>query len=234
MTNDESNFLTDYSEFLDNSGNHLTYSALSVYQNFADELSKKEKFFFNTHLAGCKICTERLQEVADIEDKETKKQTAVILGISPSIFRYAIAAVLVAAVGLALVVITQDFQQNTIASNEIAIDKPLAAATSDPAKFIPNQVLENFIERTVRSTQNVSLLAPAAGETLSTPYTITWQGSKKIYTLTVVNNKNADVWKKTTSSFEIVLDSKLDAGLYYLKLEVNEKLVQVRKFVVIR
>ncbi len=43
MADNEKNLLTIYSQFLDASGEHLTYAALSTYRNSARELSQKEK-----------------------------------------------------------------------------------------------------------------------------------------------------------------------------------------------
>ncbi|MDP1676304.1 MAG: zf-HC2 domain-containing protein [Bacteroidota bacterium] len=235
MTNNESNFLIDYSKFLDDSGKHLSYASFSVYRNFADELSQKEITFFKAHLAVCPACSARMQEVDDFEFAGTREQQGKIFGFSPNIFRYAIAAILIVAVGSAIIFVLQDFQQKKTASREILFEKPLAVIELDTTKFIPNQALENFIERTVRSSSNVTLLAPTIGDTITTPFTIKWEGQKEEkYTLTIVDNKNVEKWKKTVPSAEIILKDRLEPGLYYLKLEANEKLVQVGKFVVIR
>jgi len=235
MTNDERNFLTDYSQFLDASGEHLTYSALSIYRNFSDELSQKEKNFLKKHLDSCPHCSAQLQEVADVEGNTVEQQPKTGLHISPVIFRYAIAAVLIVAVGLSVIFVSKDFQQKKIPSNENTIDKSLAVITSNPAKFIPNQVLENFIERTVRSSLSITLLAPTSGDTITTPFTFKWERkqAEDIVTVTIVNNKNVEIWRGKTSSTKLVYEKNFDPGLYYVKLEMNEKLVCVGKFVVL-
>ncbi len=233
MTHDESNILTDHSKFLDDSKEHLTYASLSVYRNLSDVLSRKEKIFFSNHLAVCPDCSMRLQEVEDVELREIKKNYGRIFGFSPNIFRYAIAALLIVSVGIAVLIKTQNVQQENTVPQKIVEEKQIAETIIDPEKFVPNQVLENFVERTVRSGQNISILTPAVGDTLSFPYTIRWQGPKENYTVTIVNNNNVEIWKRAISSSEIVVNNKLDAGLYYLKLEVNEKLALVGKFVVI-
>lgn len=234
MTHGEPNFLIDHSRFLDESKKHLTYASLSVYRNFSGEMSQKEIIFFKTHLAACTACSLRLAEVDDVERKETKKNHGRIVSFTPNVFRYAIAALLIVSIGIAFLVKTQKVQQQNNTPENINDDQQIAETIIDPEKFIPNQVLENFVERSVRSSQNISILAPSIGDTLTVPYTIKWQGPIENYTVTLVNNKNIGVWKRTSSSSEIIVNDKLDAGLYYLKLEANEKLALVGKFVVIQ
>jgi hypothetical protein len=235
MKKDDKNFLPGYSQFLDDSGEHLTYSALSMYRNFSEELSKKERIFFKRHLESCPDCSTRLQEIADIEGHETEKQKKTTLIISPGVFRYAIAAMLIVAVGFTIIFIIQDFQREKIVSKDVSFEKSLAAIETDPSKFIPNQVLENFIKRAVRSSSGVSLTAPALGDTITTPFTFKWDGQKNgNFTLTIVDNKNVEKCRKTISSTEFILENRLEPGLYYVKLEADEKLVRIGMFVVIR
>jgi len=235
MKKDDTNFLVGYSQFLDDSGEHLTYAALSIYRNFSEELSQKERNFLKNHLDACPVCSVRLQEVENVEGIETEKQRKTILSISSNVFRYAIAATLIVAVGSAIVFVIQDFQQEKITSRDALFEKPLAIIKTDPSKFIPNQVLENFVERTVRSSLGVSLIAPELGDTITTPFTFKWDGQKeKKFILTIVDNKNVQKWKTTISSTEFTLETRLEPGLYYVKLESDEKLVRVGTFVVIR
>jgi hypothetical protein len=234
MTNDKSNFVSSYSQFLDNSGEHLTYAALSAYRNFSEELSEKEKLFFKKHLDLCFDCSARLKEVSNIEGDVIEAKSKVIGSIPSGLFRYAAAAIILCSVGFGAYFVFQNIQQKHNTTHTVVSEQQIAATTPDPEKFIPNQILENFIERTVRSAQSGSLLAPRIGDTITIPYMIKWDGPKNQYMLHVVNNNNIDVWKKTVSSNEIVLDHKLGVGLYYLKLEIGEKLTSVGKFVIVR
>ena len=236
MANNGRKFLSEYSRFLDDSGRHLTYAALSIYRNFQGELSEREKNFLQSHLDSCPACSSRLREVEVIEEEGTQKQPKRISGMTPVLFRYAAAAVLTVAVGMTIFFTMMKKPQEATTVKEILPDHSLASVEPDPAKLIPNQVLENFIERTLRSASDVSILSPGMGDTISMPFTFKWEGEKrgKGCTLTIVDNKNGEVWTKTTSASEVVLKNKLEPGLYYLKLEVNEKLVRVGKFFVIR
>lgn len=233
MTNDESNFVSSYSQFLDSSGEHLTFAALSTYRNFSEELSEKEKLFFKKHLDLCIDCVARLKEVSNVEGEVIETRSKIIGSISSGLFRYAAAAIILSIIGLGTYFIFQNIQQENN-TTPIVVEQQIAATTPDPEKFIPNQVLENFIERTVRSAQSGTLFAPHIGDTITIPYMIKWDGPKNQYVLHVVNNNNIEVWKKIVSSNEIVLDHKLGIGLYYLKLEIGEKLTSVGKFVIVR
>ncbi len=235
MKKNDINILAGYSQFLDDSGKHLTYAALSMYRNFSEGLSQKERIYFKNHLDDCSDCSIRLQEVADVEGNKTEKQRKTILRISSSTFRYAIAAMLIITVGSAVVFLIQDFQQEKIGSQDIYFEKPLAVIEPDLSKFVPNQVLDNFVERTVRSSSGVTLIAPALRDTITTPFTFKWDGQKeRKFTLTIVDNNNVEQWKTTISSTEFILKNRLAPGLYYVKLEADEKLVKVGTFVVIR
>ncbi len=236
MADNEKNLLTIYSQFLDASGEHLTYAALSTYRNSARELSQKEKDFFKNHLDSCTSCSARLQEIAEVEGEILVEQPKNILNFYPNLFRYAIAAILVIAVGITIVVVIQNPQQEQITSQQILPQQPLAEVTLDPAKFVPNQMLENFIGRNVRSSSEVKFLSPSAGDTLSSPFTIRWTANKLRYkyTLVIVDNNNAEQTRQTTSLTKLVISKKLSSGLFYLKLEADGKLAQVSKFIVIR
>ena len=235
MTTNETTFLNGYSQFLDDSGEHFTYAALSTYRNFTGELSKKERRFFSIHLAACQQCSARLLEIEDIEGPVVEHLQKSILKILSGVLRYAMAAILIIALGITVILINQNVQQDTIAVEDVHSGQ-LVVATSDPEKFIPNQVLENFIERTVRSTSTVTLLAPDIGDTLIIPFTFKWKGNneKNNFVLLIVDNNNMEVWKQETVFSEVTFAQQLTPGLYYLKLELNQKLMQVGKFFVIR
>jgi len=235
MINNETNFLTAYSQFLDTSGKHLTYSALSIYCNFSDELSQKEKIFFKTHLESCPECSQRLQEAREVESEEQFKKPASIFSIQSVVFRYSIAAILVVGVGSTIFFALMKRNSDELITQQLEASQIIAEAALNPEHFVPNQTLENFIERTVRSSSGIKLNAPAIGDTLIFPFTFQWNGGKSgtTYTIVIVDNKNMVQAKGSTSSSEITIHKNLSPGLYYVKLEANEELVQVGKFLII-
>jgi hypothetical protein len=98
--------------------------------------------------------------------------------------------------------------------------------------FQENPLLENFIDRTLRSETEVTNLLPINGDTLSTPIYFKWQQTygKAVYSLTIYNNKNREVWRQSTELQQLIFKETLAPGLYYWKLQVDDKGVVVQKF----
>lgn len=229
MEDQNNTLLADYSRFLDSTGRHLTYAALSVYRNPAGELSGKEKKFFKNHLESCPLCSERLQEVADVEGEPLAVQTG---WTHSPVFRYALAATVVLAIGVSTLLYLQNRTQE---QQSLASVQHGGGSTEDAARFAPNPLLESFIERTVRSASAATLQFPANGDTLTVPFTFRWSGQqgKHEYSIAVVDNGNNDVWKGGTTTAEMQFNQAVSSGLFYVKLEEDGKLVQVAKFLVL-
>jgi hypothetical protein len=233
MTNANNNFLEEYSRFLDSTDRHLTYAALSIYRNLPDELSQKEKRFFKRHLDSCAACSARLEEVAEVEGSELLIQSGFGVWTASPAFRYSIAALFVLAFGTAIVFY---LQSRARVEEPSPADQSIAVQISDPQKFLTNDMLENFISRSLRSASPAWFISPNNGDTLTHPFTFRWNGREgaRSYSMVVVDNKNLEVWKGTTSATSITLEKRLDPGLYYAKLQVDDVLAQVGKFVVLR
>ena len=236
MKKSEKNFLDEYSRFLDSTGRHLTYSAISTFHNFSDELSEKEKQFLKNHLDACAQCSARLRDVADVESAEMPSLRQWTSWMTTGAFRYAVAAVLVIAFAARIYFYDVKVPQKENNSRVPPAERSLSAQMPGVERFAPNGMLENFIERNVRSAQGTVLLRPKRNDTLSTPFTFRWTDEKRgeLFTLTVVDNKNVEVWEDSTHSKEISFTRVLEPGLYYCKLETNGVLTQVGKFVVVR
>jgi hypothetical protein len=102
--------------------------------------------------------------------------------------------------------------------------------------FATNETLENFIFRNVRSESIIELLQPGQGDTIVFPFTFKWSqksfsGSNK---LIIVDNQNNPLYQAEIGGKEITIDQKLSSGLYYWKLEMNEKLEAIGKFFVVK
>lgn len=222
-------FFGNYSHFLDSTGQHVTYAALHTYLNSGNELSEKEKRFFATHLDSCTACSMRLKEVEEVENAAETAHSQ--WWASPAAFRYAIAASLVLILG-ASVVLYVTLNRPAPASSPA---RSLATNTVDPRRFVPNAMLENFVARTVRSSSGARFSAPRMGDTLSVPFTLRWfpQEGKHVYALSIVDNKNNEVWRGATGDAEITVEKQLEPGLYYVKLEADAKLADVGKFVIL-
>ena len=232
MKKKEKPLLIEYSRFLDSSQRHLTYSALSAYRNLAEQLSEKERRYLQRHLDSCAACSARLKEVEEVETGMTPLRISTSRWATGPVFRYAIAAVLVLALAVAVTFLSRNQQPTESAMRSQS--QTLAANTPDPQRFIPNDILENFIERQTRSVLKGEFVNPRTGDTLSIPCTFSWKSTKGLhkYALVLVDNKNVEVLKELTSVTTVSVTKRLEQGLYYGKLEVDGDLVNVRRFVV--
>lgn len=235
MKNNNTEFLSEYTRFLDSSGQHLTYAALSIYRNFNAELSTKEKHFLKDHLENCPSCSERLKEVDEVEEDQIKGTRFFNL-LSPVLFRYAVAALFVLAIVTIFTFYMMDQPKEEEAQRSTPQNESFIAQGNDPERFIPNQMLENFVQRNIRSPRSTRLLIPKNGDTLTTPYVFRWDSRKSgiQFTIIILDNKNSEIWKEKTTAEEIIVEKQLEPGLYYAKLETDGILALVGKFVVIR
>ena len=98
--------------------------------------------------------------------------------------------------------------------------------------FKENSVLENFVNRNVRSEENIKIIFPSIGDTLIKNVRLKWASSEKGtgYQIIIVNNRNEKVWEITTDSNTIMVEKKLLPGLYYWKIENDGKLETIGKF----
>lgn len=120
------------------------------------------------------------------------------------------------------------------------IDVSLPKQTSEPKilaeNFVENPLLENFIDQNYRSANVITDLFPVSGDTLRRPFTFKWKSETTgvIYKISVLNNRNKEVWQQSGGEQTVFLDKALSPGLYYWKLLVNDNLFTVRKFYVLK
>lgn len=236
MTNSEQNYFSEYSRFLDSSGIHLTYSAVSSYLNAEDRMSIKERSFLKEHLDTCRECGEKEEEIREIEGITDQKNQANILHVLPMFIRHSAAAILLVGIGISMYVLLDERGPEQTVHQMQKIDPSVAESTPDPSRFIPNGTLENFIGRTFRSSGKIVGFTPAAGDTVANPVQMQWKGEdlSPTTTVSVVDNENRERWRKSTAVKRITIDTILPPGLYYVKLEPNGKLIFVSKFIIER
>ena len=112
--------------------------------------------------------------------------------------------------------------------------KLFASNNFNEEDFKNNPVLENFVNRNVRSESDIEIISPVIGDTLKNKIELKWKSILKgiNYHIIVVNNKNEKTWEITTSNKRTSINKKLQPGLYYWKIEADEKLEIVGKFFV--
>ena len=232
--NNHKHILSEYSTYLDSSGEHLTYAALSTYSNFSHELSQKEKSFLRSHLDSCPSCSSRLREVEEVENEKVHPLSQARQWTDSPVLRYSIAAALVLAVGTVVTLyVLRNRPQEHLASQPPSPTQPFAVQTLDPERFVANPALDGFIERTVRSASTTRFRAPNTGDTVDMPIQFEWDAINGPHSLTLVDNKNQPVLSITTAEAHAVVDTQLVPGLYYAKLESGGNLASVTKFFLI-
>jgi len=106
--------------------------------------------------------------------------------------------------------------------------------SAEEESFVANDILENFINRNIRSEKSIVIVTPEIDANVSSTIKFEW---KKInfagqLTLTVVDNKNNPVYEMSVAGSTLTIAKKLTPGLYYWKLTSSEKLEAAGKFFV--
>lgn len=97
--------------------------------------------------------------------------------------------------------------------------------------FAANSYLENFINKS-NTDSLVEIIAPATGADVHMPVTFEWTTSRKNITLkfVILSNQNIPVYNSLINGRELTIDTKLEPGLYYWKLESSAGTEAVGKF----
>lgn len=95
-----------------------------------------------------------------------------------------------------------------------------------------NSVLENFVDRNIRSAESVEIISPKNGTTVKQiPFYLKWSGVKsKNYNIVIVNNQNKIIFSRDVLGSKLEIKNKIEPGLYYWKINYNNKLEAVGKF----
>lgn len=99
--------------------------------------------------------------------------------------------------------------------------------------YTPNEVLENFVNRQYRAGA-AEIIMPNNADTLSSPIRFKWKEMEGIHSfiVIVVDNKNEEMWRGSTESYELTCKQNFSAGLYYWMLKTDGDILSVRKFFV--
>jgi hypothetical protein len=117
----------------------------------------------------------------------------------------------------------------SLADKKIKQPKDKAPAR-DIANYNSNSELENMIRRD--SGKKIRIISPLQGETIKKHLEFEWTPLSGLneYTLTIFNNKNEEVWKRTLTDAKVDILQKLKPGRYYWTIEVNAETEASGKF----
>ena len=105
----------------------------------------------------------------------------------------------------------------------------LIPKTDDP--FVPLPYLEAMLADRTRS-QTVEILSPGIGEKIGDLLVFRWSGSEEVRHLVILNHRGEEAGRYDTKDLYFQLSEKLEAGLYYWKLENEEDMLALGKFIV--
>ena len=101
------------------------------------------------------------------------------------------------------------------------------------ANFEASPNLEDMVGQVFRSTYSLKVLSPEKGVNLKGEITFQWeiQYDGELY-LKILNNVEDVIWEEMTKSNDYRFTNELAPGLYYWKLETEDRLLYVGKFFV--
>ena len=246
--------LSKYSEGLKNSEEHLSNAVIATYINLKDNLSEKEISFIENHIGKCDECRKRLDEMIkeDLEidiDKESQNDKIIKLQDygGNKYYTWAAAAMIIIILGIYFYFLPEKpvtvenkkplFDSLTISENTQIVEEPTEKEKAknivkkyNKEDFAVNNILENFVNRDIRSESGVKIISPKVGDTLNVPVKFEWGGKNGNYTFELVNNRNKPISKEALSVDHLVYSKELNPGLYYWKILVNNKLEALGKF----
>ncbi|MBN2103060.1 zf-HC2 domain-containing protein [bacterium] len=199
------------------------------------KLSEKEREAFDEHCFNCEHCFGELmyyEETADLIKQEGKTLFSAYLAASErkksQKIQYSLDKLFhfltlkpwqtaIAGAGLATVMII------------VMLIKP-APDTSTDFEILP--YLEGMLSDVSRS-ESVNILSPETGEVVQNKPVFKWEGmeGETVY-LIILDNLGNERFAFTTDKNQFVLPKKLIPGLYYWKLETEDDLLFLGKFVV--
>lgn len=99
-------------------------------------------------------------------------------------------------------------------------------------KFAVNDILESAMNKNNRGDLQVEIISPPAGTTVKMPVSFEWMTSRKNMTFrfVIVTNQNVAVYESLINGNQLTIDTKLDPGLYYWKLEFSDTNETTSKF----
>jgi hypothetical protein len=239
---------------------HLTEEGIGLYVDGL-KLGKTEHLpqELLTHVAECAQCRGEIVELHQLlEDiSYTKDSPHPFFDRMPAKRRrpiripYAIAAVILVAIGITYLVLrvgtkeerrvpeqppglTTLMRPETLQilrpepRREPSVPQPMKPILAE--NFTPSLNLEDLVGTTVRSS-GVEIVSPASGDTLTGPVRFAWNGT--VSRILILSNTEQVIASADVSGSPFVLKDVLAPGLYYWKLEGNDELLAVGKFIVL-
>lgn len=98
--------------------------------------------------------------------------------------------------------------------------------------FAENSILENIIGNNNSGEPQVEIISPSVGTDVKMPVRFEWMTARKNMTLrfVILTNQNIPVYESLINGNQLTIDTKLEPGLYYWKLEFSDTNKTISKF----
>ncbi len=99
-------------------------------------------------------------------------------------------------------------------------------------KFAVNDFLESAMNKNSSGDSQVEIISPSAGTTVKMPVRFEWMTARKNMTFrfVILSNQNTAVYESLINGSQLTIDTKLEPGLYYWRLEFADTNQTTGKF----
>ena len=123
-------------------------------------------------------------------------------------------------------------EHSTKEKSEIEIQENISDQQLFAANYVPNEELESMIGTTFRS-DNFKIKKPGNHAVFKKDAIIVFEWENNIsLNLSILNNEEEEQIVESVSGVQFELSSKLDPGIYYWKLETEDDLLHLGKFII--
>jgi hypothetical protein len=239
--------------------NHLSENGIALYVD-AIKLERIDNLPATIvhHVEECEECKMQIMEVAELLANEQYDKTMdhPFFGFKkysnstfPGIYRIAAVFVIAAFIGTIYYFLankTPNALQNkqTVAVQQKQLSVPNDSSTIQSkqtaskltqdllaANFEPSPNLDDLVQTQFRST-TIEIISPAVGEVVINPIIFRWKQYDKRLTIKILSNKESTLVSSSLSGDSFTTSKKIAPGLYYWKLETDDELLFVGKFLV--
>lgn len=240
--------------------NHLSENGIAVYVDAMklDRIKELPTTIVH-HVETCEECKMQIMEVAELFAGEQYDKTmkhpffdAKETVSSPYSIIYRIAALFIIAVFAGTIYyflsnrspdtiqnkpsLTREEQIHTPAPIDSLPAEQKQSSKKPPenmiaANFEPSENFEDLVQMQFRST-TIEVISPEIGEIVENPITFRWKHYDKPITIKILSNKELTLVSTTVTADSFTTTKKFAPGLYYWKLETENELLFVGKFLV--
>jgi len=222
---------------------HISYESLFSYVLIPEQWSEADKSIVERHVESCEQCKRQLDDI-----RKYKKYSGRPVR---SVRRYWIFAA-IAGVAALIYFAWPQWVQKAVVHQDNFIDSlktlpkdtlTLAMATNvkDSGQaisktnwsenFVEDANLEKLVHLPSKSDLETTVSSPPPGAIFTNHIVFSWQSADtaSMHSITILNNRNQEVWTSQTQRHSLSFNGSLEPGLYYWKLIKQGRLLYIDK-----